>query len=91
MGVNQLPDDFTNGTVTLNVSTSHNFSDTVIINATLTDKLGNYTNIIGECNTTIYYPNSSVFEENQSLTYVTGSYGVYSYNTTVPEVKESTQ
>lgn len=38
------------------------------------------------CETYIRYPNSSMFLDNQSMTYIPSSFGVYHYNFTVPDV-----
>jgi hypothetical protein len=39
------------------------------------------------CNTTIWYPNNSIFISNKSMPYLTGSVGIYSTNFTVPSVQ----
>lgn len=83
--VNSLPPDFDNGSVIVDAEGPYNFSDTGTINVTVRDDNANYVNIMGLCNTTIYYPNSTVLE-NKTLEYKTGSHGQYHYNFTVPHV-----
>jgi len=38
----------------------------------------------GTCNATIYYPNGTMFINNQAMTYLSGSNGIYSRTFTVP-------
>jgi len=38
----------------------------------------------GLCNITAYYPNGTIFINNQAMTYLSGSNGIYSYTFTVP-------
>jgi len=39
----------------------------------------------GTCNISIFYPNSSLFIDNQSMTYLSGSNGIYTYDYVVPD------
>lgn len=84
--VNPLPPDFDNGSAIVDAGGPYNFSDTVTINVTVRDVNANYVNIMGLCNYTILYPNSTVFLENGTSEYRTGSHGQYYYNFTVPNV-----
>lgn len=41
----------------------------------------------GFCNITIYYPNETIFVNNQNMPYINGSNGIYKHNFTVPETE----
>lgn len=84
--VNAEPANWENGSVIVDAGGPYNFSDTGTVYTTVKDRDGNYTNIIAECNTTLYYPDASMFEENKTLSYLAGSHGQYYYNFTVPNV-----
>ncbi len=78
------PSSFDNGSIILNAGGPYNSSSGGRINITLRDNNSNYVNIIGSCNITIYYPNSSIFTEKREFEYETGSNGLYNLSFTAP-------
>ena len=76
----EKPNNWNGGYIEIEVESTYNFSETGIIYAVVKDKNNNYVNIIGNCTTTIYWPNATEWKSDKVMTYLNGTNGQYYYN-----------